>query len=97
MTEDSRGSNIATADIPATPEPGQPNRGRGVGVLARQLLPGANGCPHKRIATMVNAQLDAAQATNKSARWYASDMRRKGITIPAGQKPALHKAAEEQK
>lgn len=61
-------------------------RGKGVGALARQLLMNPAGYPHRLIAAMVNAQLDGAQATNKSVRWYANDMRKKGIEVPPRQK-----------
>lgn len=61
-------------------------RGKGIGALAKQLLMDPAGYPHRLIAAIVNAQLDGAQATDKSVRWYANDMRKKGIEVPPRQK-----------
>lgn len=41
------------------------------------------GYPHALIASMVNAPIPGATATNKSVRWYASKMRKDGINVPA--------------
>jgi hypothetical protein len=57
-------------------------RGLGVGALARAILMDPAGYPHAVIAAMVNAQVDGAAATDKSVRWYANDMRKKGIEVP---------------
>ncbi|MGD9757945.1 MAG: hypothetical protein AB7U71_10500 [Comamonas sp.] len=70
----------------AQPETVQAMRGKGIGALARQILMDPAGYPHRLIAAMVNAQLDGAQATDKSVRWYANDMRKKGIEVPPRQK-----------
>jgi hypothetical protein len=35
---------------------------------------------------MVNAQIEGAAATAKSVRWYANDMRKKGIEVLPRQK-----------
>ena len=70
----------------AQPETVQSIRGKGIGALARQILMDPAGYPHRLIAAMVNAQLDGAQATDKSVRWYANDMRKKGIEVPPRQK-----------
>ncbi|MDN8082560.1 hypothetical protein QZN30_24670 [Burkholderia multivorans] len=61
-------------------------RGKGIGALARLILMDPAGYPHALIAAMVNAQVDGAQATDKSVRWYANDMRKKGIEVPPRQK-----------
>lgn len=70
----------------AQPETVRATRGKGIGALAQQLLMDPTGYPHQLIAAMVNAQLDGAQATDKSVRWYANNMRKKGIEIPPRQK-----------
>lgn len=70
----------------AQPETVKAPLGKGIGALARQLLMDPVGYPHRLIAAMVNAQLDGAQATDKSVRWYANDMRKKGIEVPPRQK-----------
>ena len=61
-------------------------RGLGVGSLARAILMDPAGHPHALIAEMVNAQIAGAAATAKSVRWYANDMRKKGIEVPPRQK-----------
>ncbi|TWI10512.1 hypothetical protein [Aerolutibacter ruishenii] len=61
-------------------------RGLGVGALARAILVDPAGHPHALIAEMVNAQIEGAAATAKSVRWYANDMRKKGVEVPPRQK-----------
>ena len=70
----------------AQPETVQALRGKGIGALARQILMDPEGYPHRLIAAMVNAQRYGAHATDKSVRWYANDMRKKGIEVPPRQK-----------
>lgn len=60
--------------------------GKGVGALAQKLLLDPAGWPHAVIAEMVNVQIEGAQATAKSVRWYACDMRKKGIYVPERKK-----------
>lgn len=62
--------------------------GLGIGRLARELLMDPAGYPHGVIAEMVNAQIEGAQASAKSVRWYAHDMRKKGATVPERQRVA---------
>jgi hypothetical protein len=76
----------ATESPEAHPETVKAPRGKGIGALARQFLMDPAGYPHALIAAMVNAQVDGAQATDKSIRWYANDMRKKGIEVPPRQK-----------
>lgn len=61
-------------------------RGLGVGALARTILMDPAGHPHALIAEMVNAQIEGAAATAKSVRWYANDMRKRGVEVPPRQK-----------
>lgn len=61
-------------------------RGKGIGRLARELLTDPAGYPHGVIAEMVNAQIEGAQASAKSVRWYAHDMRKKGAVVPERQR-----------
>lgn len=70
--------------------------GKGIGRLAREFLMDPAGYPHALIAEMVNAQIEGAQATAKSVRWYAHDMRKKGVEVPPRQKahPAEMNEAE---
>lgn len=69
-----------------TPEAAEKPRGLGVGALARAILMDPAGHPHALIAEMVNAQVAGAAATAKSVRWYANDMRKKGVEVPPRQK-----------
>ncbi|HIE4748986.1 TPA: hypothetical protein ACXNE8_002301 [Pseudomonas aeruginosa] len=62
--------------------------GKGIGRLARELLMDPAGYPHGVIAEMVNAQIEGAQASAKSVRWYAHDMRKKGTEVPERQRVA---------
>jgi len=57
-------------------------RGLGVGALARAILMDPAGFPHALVAEMVNAQIEGAAATDKSVRWYANDMRKRGVEVP---------------
>lgn len=75
------------ADATETPEGTEKkSRGLGVGALARAILMDPAGHPHALIAEMVNAQIDGAAATAKSVRWYANDMRKKGVEVPPRQR-----------
>ncbi|CAD0363947.1 hypothetical protein [Xanthomonas hortorum] len=60
--------------------------GKGIGALARAILMDPAGYPHALIAGMVNAQIEGAAATPKSVRWYANEMRKKGVEVPHRQK-----------
>ncbi|MCW0390030.1 hypothetical protein [Xanthomonas sacchari] len=73
-----------TAEAPEATE--KKSRGLGVGALARAILMDPAGHPHALIAEMVNAQIAGAAATAKSVRWYANDMRKKGVEVPPRQK-----------
>jgi hypothetical protein len=75
------------AEATETPEATEKKpRGLGVGSLARAILMDPAGHPHALIAEMVNAQIDGAAATAKSVRWYANDMRKRGVEVPPRQK-----------
>lgn len=75
------------AEAAETPEATEKKpRGLGVGALARAILMDPAGFPHALVADMVNAQIDGAAATAKSVRWYANDMRKKGVEVPPRQK-----------
>ena len=72
----------ATETTEAPTETEKKPSGKGIGRLAREFLMDPAGYPHALIAEMVNAQIEGAQATAKSVRWYAHDMRKKGIGSP---------------
>lgn len=77
---------VETADAPTETE--KKPSGKGIGRLARELLMDPAGYPHGVIAEMVNAQIEGAQASAKSVRWYAHDMRKKGAAVPERQRVA---------
>lgn len=60
--------------------PAAPVRGMGIGALARKLLLEHPDWTHAQVAELVNATIPGAQSSEKSMRWYACDMRKKGIT-----------------
>ena len=75
------------ADVADAPEATEKKpHGKGIGALARAILMDPAGYPHALVAEMVNAQIDGAAATPKSVRWYANDMRKKGVAVPPRQK-----------
>ncbi|EKU26051.1 hypothetical protein [Xanthomonas graminis] len=75
------------AEATETPEATEKKpRGLGVGALARAILMDPAGFPHALVADMVNARIEGAAATAKSVRWYANDMRKKGVEVPPRQK-----------
>lgn len=75
------------AEVAETPEATEKKpQGKGIGALARAILMDPAGHPHALIAEMVNAQIKDAAATAKSVRWYANDMRKKGVEVPPRQK-----------
>jgi hypothetical protein len=57
-------------------------RGRGIGKLAEQLIVEHPDWTYRRIAEEVNARVEGAEASEKSVRWYASNMRRQGRIVP---------------
>jgi hypothetical protein len=60
------------------PEPPKAARGRGIGMLARQLIIDRRGWTYAQIASEVNARIDGARSTAQSVRWYSNAMRREG-------------------
>lgn len=64
------------------------SRGRGIGKLAEQLIIEHSDWTYRRIAEEVNRQIEGAAASEKSVRWYASQMRKRGDSAPGrGHKP----------
>jgi hypothetical protein len=60
----------------------QAKTGRGVGELARELLLDPRGYPHALIAAVVATEIEGAACTAASVRWYANEMRKKGVEVP---------------
>ncbi|MFQ6310176.1 hypothetical protein [Lysobacter capsici] len=85
------------AEVAEAPEATEKKpRGLGVGALARAILMDPAGFPHALVAEMVNAQIEGAAATPKSVRWYANDMRKRGVEVPPRQKRHPAEMDEEQ-
>lgn len=59
-----------------------PSRGRGIGQLAERLIVEHPDWTYRRVAEEVNARIEGARASEKSVRWYASKMRKRGAEIP---------------
>lgn len=78
----------ATETTEAPTETEKKPSGKGIGRLARELLMDPAGYPHGVIAEMVNGRIEGAQASAKSVRWYAHDMRKKGAVVPERQRVA---------
>lgn len=57
------------------------SRGKGIGRLAERLIVENPAWTYRRIAEEVNARIEGAKASEKSVRWYASRMRRRGEDI----------------
>lgn len=94
VTEQRAQPQAETTEAP--PETEKKPSGKGIGRLAREFLMDPAGYPHALIAEMVNAQIEGAQATAKSVRWYAHDMRKKGIEVPPRQKTHAAEMNEEE-
>lgn len=80
-------TQVATKKAPsakpkATPKKSPSKTGRGVGELARELLLDPRGYPHALIAAVVSNEIEGAACTANSVRWYANEMRKKGVEVP---------------
>ena len=54
-------------------------RGKGIGRLAERLIVEHPDWTYRRVADEVNARIEGARASEKSVRWYASTMRKRGV------------------
>ena len=59
------------------------SRGKGIGKLAERLIVKYPDWTYRRIAEEVNVQVEGARASEKSVRWYASRMRKRGEDVPS--------------
>ncbi|MFN4012140.1 MAG: DUF2786 domain-containing protein [Pannonibacter sp.] len=57
-------------------------RGKGIGRTAEALIVEHPDWSYAAIAAEVNRLVDGARASEKSVRWYASSMRRRGEAVP---------------
>lgn len=58
------------------------SRGKGIGRTAEELIVEHPDWTYTEIAAEVNRLVDGARASDKSVRWYASRMRRRGDDVP---------------
>lgn len=73
------GSATSGPNAPKPPRSSGASRGKGIGKLAERLIVEHPDWTYGRIAEEVNAQIEGAHASEKSVRWYASEMRRRGV------------------
>lgn len=66
---------------PKQPPAAASSRGKGIGRLAERLIVEHPDWTYRRIAEEVNARIEGGRASEKSVRWYASRMRRRGNNI----------------
>ncbi|MCO5131550.1 MAG: DUF2786 domain-containing protein [Xanthobacteraceae bacterium] len=71
------GSARSGPGVPKQPRASASGRGRGIGQLAERLIVEHPDWTYRRIAEEVNARIDGARTSEKSVRWYASQMRRR--------------------
>jgi hypothetical protein len=72
------GTSTSRSRSPKASSAAVSSRGRGIGKLAEQLIVEHPDWAYRRIAEEVNARIDGAKASEKSVRWYASKMRKRG-------------------
>lgn len=73
------GSARSCPGAPKQPQAAASGRGKGIGRLAERLIVEHPDWTYRRIAEEVNARIEGARASEKSVRWYASRMRRRGV------------------
>jgi len=66
------------------------SRGRGIGRLAERLIVEHPDWTYAAIAAEVNRLVEGARASEKSVRWYASKMRRRGEDVPLRRRGNLY-------
>jgi hypothetical protein len=73
------GSGTSGPKPPKQPQAATSKHGRGIGKLAEWLIVEHPDWTYRRIAEEVNRQIEGATASEKSVRWYASRMRKRGV------------------
>jgi hypothetical protein len=68
----------STPKSPKPPQAAASSRGKGIGRLAERLIAEHPDWTYRRIAEEVNGRIEGAKASEKSVRWYASRMRKRG-------------------
>lgn len=79
----------SAASGPKPPKPQRtagPGRGKGIGAKAEALILEHPDWTYATVATEVNRLIEGARASEKSVRWYACRMRRRGDAVPLKRK-----------
>lgn len=76
------GSATSALNAPKPPPVAVASRGRGIGKLAEQMIVEHPDWAYAAVAVEVNRLIEGARASEKSVRWYASRMRRRGDGVP---------------
>jgi len=76
------GSGKSGPKPPKQPQAAASSRGRGIGRLAERLIAEHPDWTYAAVAAEVNRLVEGAKASEKSVRWYASKMRRRGENVP---------------
>jgi hypothetical protein len=71
------GSARSGPRAPKPPQATASSRGKGIGRLAERLLVEHPDWTYRRVAEEVNARIAGATASDKSVRWYASQLRKR--------------------
>jgi hypothetical protein len=69
-------------NAPKSPRSSGASRGKGIGKLAERLIVEQPNWTYAAVAAEVNRLVECATASEKSVRWYASRMRRRGEDVP---------------
>lgn len=69
---------VSGPSAPKPPRSSGASRGRGIGRLAERLIVEHPDWTYAAIAAEVNRQIEGAHASDKSVRWYASRMKKRG-------------------
>lgn len=76
------GSATSGPNASKPPRAAVSGRGKGIGRAAEALIVEHPDWTYAAIAAEVNRLVDGARASEKSVRWYASKMRRRGEAVP---------------
>jgi hypothetical protein len=80
------GSGTSGPKSPKQPQAAAASRGRGIGRLAERLIVEHPDWTYAAVAVEVNRLVEGAKASEKSVRWYASRMRKRGDAVPLRRK-----------
>lgn len=80
------GSAASGPKPPKTPRVAGSGRGKGIGATAEALILDHPDWTYSAVAAEVNRRIEGAKASEKSVRWYACRMRRRGDAVPLRRK-----------